>query len=141
MRRAYCMVCLLRPSNPGSGRHPHDERAHPESTAIIGPPGSSVEGYRDAVAKEQLVLEIAGREVTVTNPSKVYFPDAGYTKGDVVRYYQAVADGALAGIRSRPMALKRFVDGIAKEPFFQKRAPDNTPEWLATAELTFPSGR
>ncbi len=98
-------------------------------------------GYRVAVAKEQEILHIGGREVTVTNPSKVYFPDAGYTKGDVVRYYQAVADGALAGIRSRPMALKRFVDGIAKEPFFQKRAPDNTPEWLHTAELTFPSGR
>ena len=97
-----------------------------------------VEGYRVAVAKEQEVLSIGGREVVVTNPSKVYFPDAGYTKGDVVRYYQAIADGALTGIRSRPMALKRFVDGIAKEPFFQKRAPDNTPEWLATAELTLP---
>jgi len=93
------------------------------------------------VAKEQEILHIGGREVTVTNPNKVYFPDAGYTKGDVVRYYAAVAEGALTGIRSRPMALKRFVDGIAKEPFFQKRAPDNTPEWLHTAELTFPSGR
>ena len=77
-----------------------DERTGPESTAIIDPPGSSVEGYRVAVAKEQVVLEIGGREVVVTNPSKVYFPDAGYTKGDVVRYYQAVADGALAGIRA-----------------------------------------
>ena len=93
------------------------------------------------MAKEQEILHIGGREVIVTNPSKVYFPDAGYTKGDVVRYYAAVADGALTGIRSRPMALKRFVDGIAKEPFFQKRAPDNTPDWLHTAELTFPSGR
>ena len=93
------------------------------------------------MAKEQEVLHIGGREVTITNPSKVYFPDAGYTKGDVVRYYASVADGALTGIRSRPMALKRFVDGIAREPFFQKRAPDNTPEWLHTAELTFPSGR
>ena len=93
------------------------------------------------MAKEQEILHIGGREVTVTNPNKVYFPDAGYTKGDVVRYHAAVAEGALTGIRSRPMALKRFVDGIAKEPFFQKRAPDNTPEWLHTAELTFPSGR
>ncbi len=87
------------------------------------------------------ILRIDGRDVSVTNPQKVYFPDAGYTKLDVVRYYLAVADGALTGVRGRPMALKRFVDGIAKEPFFQKRAPDNTPDWIRQAELTFPSGR
>jgi len=87
------------------------------------------------------LIEVAGREVSISNPQKVYFPDAGYTKLDVVRYYLAVADGALTGIRGRPMALKRFVDGITKEPFFQKRAPDNTPDWIRQAELTFPSGR
>src|SRR5215213_8396902 len=87
------------------------------------------------------VLEIGGREVSISNPDKVYFPDAGYTKMDLVSYYLAVADGALRGAGGRPMALKRFVDGITKEPFFQKRAPDNTPEWIRTAELTFPSGR
>ena len=87
------------------------------------------------------VLRIGDREVSISNPQKVYFPDAGYTKLDVVRFYLAVADGALTGIRGRPMALKRFVDGIAKEPFFQKRAPDNLPDWMRTAELTFPSGR
>src|SRR3990170_251744 len=87
------------------------------------------------------ILEIGGREVSISNPHKVYFPDAGYTKLDLVQYYLAVADGALTGVRGRPMALKRFVDGITKEPFFQKRAPDNTPDWIRTAELTFPSGR
>src|SRR5918995_407334 len=87
------------------------------------------------------ILEIGGREVSISNPQKVYFPDAGYTKLDLVHYYLAVADGALTGVRGRPMALKRFVDGITKEPFFQKRAPDNTPDWIRTAELTFPSGR
>src|SRR6187551_1062795 len=87
------------------------------------------------------IIEVAGREVTISNPQKVYFPDAGYTKLDLVHYYLAVADGALTGVRGRPMALKRFVDGITKEPFFQKRAPDNTPDWIRTAELTFPSGR
>src|SRR5919112_1612674 len=87
------------------------------------------------------ILEIGGREVSISNPQKVYFPNAGYTKLDLVHYYLAVADGALTGIRRRPMALKRFVDGITKEPFFQKRAPDNTPDWIRTAELTFPSGR
>jgi bifunctional non-homologous end joining protein LigD len=92
-----------------------------------------------ASPKELLVID--GREVAISNPQKVYFPDAGYTKLDVVRFYQAVAPGALAGVRGRPMALKRFVDGISKEPFFQKRAPDNTPDWMRTAELTFPSGR
>ena len=87
------------------------------------------------------ILEIGGREISISNPQKVYFPDTGYTKLDLVHYYLAVADGALAGVRGRPMALKRFVDGITKEPFFQKRAPDNTPDWIRTAELTFPSGR
>jgi DNA ligase D-like protein (predicted polymerase) len=87
------------------------------------------------------VLEIGDREVTISNPQKVYFPDTGYTKLDLVQYYLAIADGALTGIRGRPMALKRFVDGITKEPFFQKRAPDNTPDWIRTAELMFPSGR
>ena len=87
------------------------------------------------------VLEIDGREVTVTNPDKVYFPDSGYTKMDLVSYYLAVSDGALRGAGGRPMALKRFVDGITKEAFFQKRAPDNRPDWLRVATLTFPSGR
>src|SRR4029079_5797024 len=87
------------------------------------------------------VLEIGGREVTITNPDKVYFPDSGYTKMDLVHYYLAVSDGALRGAGGRPMALKRFVDGITKEAFFQKRAPDNRPDWLRVATLTFPSGR
>ena len=86
-------------------------------------------------------LEIGGREVTVSNPDKVYFPETGYTKMDLVSYYLAIADGALRGAGGRPMALKRFVDGAAGEAFFQKRAPDNRPEWIRTAELTFPSGR
>ena len=93
------------------------------------------------MASKKEVLEIGGREVTVSNPDKVYFPKAGYTKLDLVRYFLAVADGALVGVRGRPMALKRFVDGAEKEPFFQKRAPDSRPDWIRTATLTFPSGR
>src|SRR5687768_2708474 len=93
------------------------------------------------MATRKEVLEIGGREVSVSNPDKVYFPKAGYTKMDLVTYYQAVADGALRGIRGRPMALKRFVDGAEGEAFFQKRAPDNRPDWLRVATLTFPSGR
>ncbi len=93
------------------------------------------------MAPRKETIEIGGREVTITNPDKVYFPRPGYTKIDVVRYFLSVADGALAGVRGRPMALKRFVDGIEKEPFFQKRAPHNRPEWMRVATLTFPSGR
>ena len=93
------------------------------------------------MATRKEVLEIGGREVSISNPDKVYFPEPGYTKMDLVSYYLAIADGALRGAGGRPMALKRFVDGITKEPFFQKRAPDNTPDWIRTAELTFPSGR
>jgi bifunctional non-homologous end joining protein LigD len=78
------------------------------------------------------VLELAGREVSVSNPSKVFFPQAGYTKLDMVRYYLAVGAGALGGVRGRPMALKRFVNGAESEPFFQKRAPDKRPDWIET---------
>ncbi len=91
--------------------------------------------------KEQEVLRVGDRDVTVTNPGKVYFEAIGATKLDLVRYYLAVAPGALAGAGGRPMALKRFVNGAAGEAFFQKRAPDNRPEWLRTATLSFPSGR
>jgi DNA ligase D-like protein (predicted polymerase) len=86
-------------------------------------------------------IGVAGREVTITNPDKVYFPEKGYTKLDLVRYYASVADGALRGVMRRPMVLKRFVNGAADEPFFQKRAPANLPEGIDTARVTFPSGR
>jgi DNA ligase D-like protein (predicted polymerase) len=87
------------------------------------------------------VVEAAGREVPVSNPDKVFFPRTGHTKIDLVRYYLAVADGALRGVHGRPMALKRFVNGAEGEPFFQKRAPDSRPDWIETVELRFPSGR
>src|SRR4249920_1133243 len=101
----------------------------------------AVERYRVDMATEKEVLRINGHEVTVTNPRKVYFPETGHTKIDLVQYYQAVADGALRGAGGRPMALKRFVDGAAGQPFFQKRAPENIPDFIRTATLTFPSGR
>src|SRR5438552_18009796 len=91
--------------------------------------------------KEQEVLRFDGREVVVTTPGKVFFEAIGATKLDLVRYYLAVAPGALAGAGGRPMALKRFVNGAAGEAFFQKRAPENRPEWLRTVTLSFPSGR
>jgi DNA ligase D-like protein (predicted polymerase) len=87
------------------------------------------------------LLRIGDREVSISNPDKLYFPRAGHTKLDLVRYYLAVADGALRGAGGRPMAMKRFVDGADGDFFFQKRAPDNRPPWLRTVELSFPSGR
>jgi DNA ligase D-like protein (predicted polymerase) len=93
------------------------------------------------MATEREILRIDGRDVAVSNPRKVYFPETGHTKLDLVRYYLAVADGALRGAGGRPMALKRFVDGAAGQPFFQKRAPENLPGFIRTATLTFPSGR
>src|ERR671923_2804531 len=93
------------------------------------------------MAARKEVLEVAGREVTVTNPDKVFFPRTGHTKLDLVRYYLAVADGALRGVARRPMALKRFVNGAEGEFFFQKRAPTSRPDWIETVELRFPSGR
>jgi len=88
-----------------------------------------------------VVLEVAGREVTITNPDKMLFPAAGHTKLDLVRYYLAVAEGALRGVAGRPMILKRFVKGISEEAFFQKRAPTTRPDWIEVAELKYASGR
>ncbi|MCK9518930.1 MAG: DNA polymerase domain-containing protein [Dehalococcoidia bacterium] len=93
------------------------------------------------MAKDDLTLEVGERTVKVTNPAKVYFPESGYTKLDLVQYYLAVGEGALRGVYRRPMVLKRFVNGADKEPFFQKRAPANRPDWITTAHVSFPSGR
>ncbi len=90
---------------------------------------------------QQTVLELAGREVVITNPDKVFFPRAGHTKLDLAKYYAAVAGGALRGIAGRPFVLKRYVNGAESEPFFQKRAPEQHPDWIETVELSFPSGR
>jgi bifunctional non-homologous end joining protein LigD len=87
------------------------------------------------------ILDVAGLEVGVSNPDKVFFPALGVTKMDLVRYYLAVADGALRGVGGRPMALKRYVNGAEGEFFFQKRAPSSRPPWIETVELRFPSGR
>ncbi len=93
------------------------------------------------MASKKELLTIAGREVAISSPDKPYFPKAGHSKLDVVKYYVAIAEGALRGIRGRPMAMKRFVDGAEGDFFFQKRAPENRPEWTETVTLSFPSGR
>ena len=90
---------------------------------------------------ESVTLTLAGHEVSVSNPSKLYFREAGITKLELVEYYLAVGEGALLGVRDRPMALKRFVDGAEGDAFFQKRAPKSVPPYVRTVELSFPSGR
>jgi bifunctional non-homologous end joining protein LigD len=87
------------------------------------------------------VLDIAGQEVSISNPSKILFPQAGYTKLDVVRYYVSVADGALRGAGGRPNVLVRYPNGIDGEYFYQKRAPQSRPPWIDAVSLSFPSGR
>ncbi|MBM3465593.1 MAG: ATP-dependent DNA ligase [Armatimonadetes bacterium] len=91
--------------------------------------------------KNELTLEVGGREVRVSNPDKVFFPTKGRTKIDMINYFLHVAEGAVRNVFNRPMVMKRFVDGAEKPPFYQKRAPENRPEWLKTAIITFPSGR
>ena len=86
------------------------------------------------------ILTIAGNEVRISSPDKMVFPEPGVTKLDLVRYYLAVADGALRGAGGRPMVLKRFPKGIGAEPFFQKRVPENHPDFIDTTTLRYASG-
>ena len=96
------------------------------------------------MATQAETLEVAGREIRVTNPEKFYFPDAPgepITKLDLVRYWIEVADAALIGCRDRPTTLHRFPDGAGDEGFYQKRLPKGAPLWIETALISFPSGR
>ena len=88
-----------------------------------------------------VAVEVDGRVVTVSNPTKVFFSARGETKLDLVRYYLAVGAGALRGVYERPTVLKRFPNGAEGEFFYQKRVPPHRPEWLETVTVSFPSGR
>jgi bifunctional non-homologous end joining protein LigD len=90
---------------------------------------------------EHVTIEAAGHEVRLSNPSKIYFPQTGFTKHDLVNYYLAAADAVLVHLRERPTVMKRFVNGIEQEPIWQKRVPRKIPDWLETATVSFPSGR
>jgi len=94
-----------------------------------------------AAKADREVLTVAGQEVSISNPNKVLFPQAGYTKLDLVRYYLDVADGALRGAAGRPTVLVRYPNGIEGEYFYQKRAPQSRPSWIEAVSLSFPSGR
>src|SRR5882762_9560176 len=90
---------------------------------------------------ERELLVVDGKDVSISNPRKVLFPAAGYTKLDLARYYLAVADGALRGAGGRPNVLVRYPNGAGGEFFFQKRAPESRPSWIEVVTLRFPSGR
>lgn len=90
---------------------------------------------------EPVFVQAAGREVRVSNPEKLYFPKAGLTKLDLVNYYLECEQAVVRHLHDRPTVLKRWVDGVEGEPFFQKRVPESAPDWLQTATVTFPSGR
>jgi bifunctional non-homologous end joining protein LigD len=90
---------------------------------------------------QPIVVEVSGQQVRVSNPSKLFFPDAGITKLDLVNYYVECEQAVVRHLRERPTVLKRWVDGVAGEPFFQKRVPESAPDWLQSATVTFPSGR
>jgi bifunctional non-homologous end joining protein LigD len=90
---------------------------------------------------EHTMIEAAGIEVRVSNPDKIFFPERGITKLDLINYYLQLAGPVIYHLRDRPTVLKRYVDGAAGKPFFQKRVPDSAPPWLHSATVTFPSGR
>src|SRR5258706_1191701 len=147
---SWFQLCLVRESNERISNRHYARKSRPASRGARPPLGRRshrlarrmrIDNTVGVAKVSQTLLEVAGREVTITNPDKVFFPQAGHTKLDLAKYYAAVADGALRGIAGRPIVLKRYVNGAEGEPFFQKRAPEQHPEWVETVELTFPSGR
>jgi bifunctional non-homologous end joining protein LigD len=90
---------------------------------------------------EHATVEVSGHELRVSNPGKLFFPECGLTKLDLVNYYVECEQAVVRHLRDRPTVMKRWVDGVQGEPFFQKRVPDSAPDWLQTATVTFPSGR
>jgi bifunctional non-homologous end joining protein LigD len=86
-------------------------------------------------------VRIGNREVKVTNQDKVFFPQRGLTKGDLVRYYLDVAPHVLRHVQRRPMQMLRWPDGVEGFRFYQKRVPEPHPDWLDTVHIGFPSGR
>jgi DNA ligase D len=93
------------------------------------------------MAAEALQITVGDREVRISNPGKILFPEPGLTKEDLVRYYIAVGGAMIRAIADRPTALRRYPDGVDGESFFQKRAPKGAPPWVETVQIRFPSGR
>jgi DNA ligase D-like protein (predicted polymerase) len=94
-----------------------------------------------AAEEDHVILEVCGRELRVSKPGKLYFPEPGHTKLDLVQYYVECEQAVVRHLRERPTVMKRWVDGVEGKPFFQKRVPNGAPEWLQSTTVTFPSGR
>jgi bifunctional non-homologous end joining protein LigD len=117
-----------------------DEPEHPK--AAEQEPAAKKPRKRVAAAeKEYVTVEAAGHELRVSSPGKLYFPEPGLTKLDLIGYYVECHEAVLVHLRERPTVMKRWVDGVAGKPFFQKRVPDHAPEWLQSTVVKFPSGR
>jgi DNA ligase D len=140
-----------------SGNRGSDDAASGERAGGAGPEGEGAgSGGRGAGGKRAggtrgrgagggkgaaIELQAGGRTIRLSSPDRVFFPERGFTKLDVARYYLAVGDGILRALRDRPTTLERYPEGVTGESFFQKRAPKNLPDWTPTAHITFPSGR
>src|SRR5450759_1916498 len=106
-----------------------------------GPPSMDGEALRWVAMDDEVVLvEASGRDVPITSPGKIFFPERGETKLDLVRYYQAVEEPLLRAMGDRPVLLQRFPNGVGGTSFFQKRVPDSHPEWLQTTTVSTPNG-
>src|SRR5262249_11733286 len=142
---AHTPIVVRAPRTPMGypGVRPADGRARGPAVVrhVLRMPRLKPSGYCGGMPDGKQSLDIGGTTVVISNPGRVYFPHTGHTKLDLVRYYLAVAGGALLGAGGRPNVLKRFVNGAGGEPFFQKRAPDKRPAWIETVLLSFPSGR
>src|SRR5579859_2069783 len=92
------------------------------------------------MAEDAVIVEAAGHEMAVSSPNKVFFPERGETKLDLVRYYQAVEEPLLRAMQGRPVLLQRFPNGAGGPSFFQKRVPESRPDWLQTAVVSTPNG-
>ena len=122
-------------------RTPHTDPTNMPSLGVRAMLANAVGSLVMASKPERERLLIDGRDVSLSNPRKILFPQAGYTKHDLVQYYLAVAEGALRGAGGRPNVLVRYPNGVGQEFFYQKRAPESRPDWIEVVTLKFPSGR
>jgi bifunctional non-homologous end joining protein LigD len=128
-------------SDRGRGRGSGSGESEPDTERETGTEPEPSAGKAKSEEGEPVVLELCGHELRVSKPAKLYFPDAGFTKLDLVAYYIECAEAVVRHLRERPTVMKRWVDGVQGKPFFQKRVPNGAPEWLESATVTFPSGR
>jgi DNA ligase D len=119
---------------------PRKQTGHEEAHEEAAEAGSSKARNRNEDG-EHVMLEVSGRELRVSKPDKLYFPEPGFTKLDLVAYYIECEQAVVRHLSERPTVMKRWVDGVQGKPFFQKRVPGGAPDWLETATVTFPSGR